>query len=144
MKKPRSGVETASEATCPIPFARKSTMKKLRYPTASRQTRYPSDEQQPSQPKFRKPRVGKSTVVVSEAGPSCPRCGVTTQVRTHAQIGPKQLRQPFYYKRWFRCTYDDCITTNIMDPQYIHWNDNSSAQKLRALMNRRGQNNGRR
>jgi hypothetical protein len=94
--------------------------------------------------KFLKPRVGKPTIVVSEAGPSCPRCGMTTQVRTHAQIGPTQLRQPFYYKRWFRCTNDNCITTNIMDPQYIQWNDNSSSQKQRTLMNRWGRNNGRR
>ena len=95
-------------------------MKNIPSPGASRQLSHPSNEHQP--------RIGKSTVVVSESGPGCPRCGRPTQVRTHAQIGPKQLRQPYYFEKWFRCTHRDCITTQIMDPQYIHWNDNERAR----------------
>jgi hypothetical protein len=68
-----------------------------------------------------------STVVLGSFGPECPRCGRATEVRAHAKIGPKQLQQPFYYKRWFYCTHEDCITKNIMLEEYKHWNDNEQA-----------------
>jgi hypothetical protein len=117
-------------------------MKDIPHPGASRQTQLnPPDEQQPSQTKFPK-RRGR-TVVVGDSGPSCPRCGRATEVITHAQIRPKQLRQPFYYERWFRCTHDDCITTNIMLEEDKHWNDNERARKLQMRINRWRQNYGR-
>jgi hypothetical protein len=129
-------------------------MKTIPSPGASRQLPHPSNEHQPSQIPNLKTRVGKpkrkqlrgrrkSTVVVSKSGPGCPRCHRPTQVRTHAKIGPKQLRQPYYFEKWFRCTHRDCITTQIMDPQYIHWNDNERARKLQMRMNRSRQSYGR-
>jgi hypothetical protein len=61
---------------------------------------------------------------------------------THAQIGPKQLEQPYYYERWFRCTNDDCITENIMSEEYKHWNDNERARELQLKLKRSRQNHG--
>ena len=47
-------------------------------------------------------------VVLNERGPGCPRCGRPMQVREHDRIREKQLRQPFYYSRWFRCMHKGC------------------------------------
>jgi hypothetical protein len=60
--------------------------------------------------------------VIGKGGPPCPRCGKATQVRTHLSIGRKQLRQPYFYSRWFKCTNKKCRTTLIMPPEYIVWN----------------------
>jgi hypothetical protein len=48
--------------------------------------------------KMKKTRHGK-VLVLRESGPPCPRCKQATQVREHAAITEKQLRQPFYYLR---------------------------------------------
>jgi hypothetical protein len=115
-------------------------MKDIPYPGTSRQAQLDPPDEQPSQKRFHKKR---RTVVIGDSGPSCPRCGRATKVITHAQIGPKQLRQPFYFERWFRCTHDDCITTNIMDEKYKRWNSNERARKLQMRINRSRQNYGR-
>jgi hypothetical protein len=60
--------------------------------------------------------------VIGKGGPPCPRCGKATQVRTHRSIRRKQLRQPYYYSRWFKCINKKCRTTLIMPPEYIVWN----------------------
>jgi hypothetical protein len=111
-------------------------MKKISHPGASRQLAHSSTAKRNN--KSGK-RVGKSTIVISKSGPSCPRCRRPTQVRTHAQVGPKQLRQPYYFKRWYFCTNYDCRTTLIMEEQDKKWNDNARARKLQKLMNRRGE-----
>jgi hypothetical protein len=54
-----------------------------------------------------------SFVVVAENGPACPRCGRPMQVREHDRIREKQLQQPFYYSRWFRCMHKNCKTTIV-------------------------------
>jgi hypothetical protein len=116
-------------------------MKDIPYPGASRQTQLdPPDEQQPSPTRLLKKR--RRTVVLGSFGPGCPRCGRATKVIRHAQIGPKQLRQPFYFERWFRCTNNNCRTKNIMDPKYRRWNDNERARELQMRMNRSRQNYG--
>jgi hypothetical protein len=59
--------------------------------------------------------------VVGYDGPNCPRCGRFTEIREHREIRPKQLKQPFYYARWFYCVNTDCQTTLIMQDQYRVW-----------------------
>jgi hypothetical protein len=55
----------------------------------------------------------KISVVIDACDAPCPRCGRRMQSRKHNFIGPKQLRQPFYFTRWFCCTYGDCRTTIV-------------------------------
>jgi hypothetical protein len=64
-------------------------------------------------------------------GPPCPRCREATQVRKHAKIGSKQLRQPFYYRWWFCCVNKNCRTKLIMPPEAKVWN-NGGASSERA------------
>jgi hypothetical protein len=52
-----------------------------------------------------------------------PRCGQRTQVRAHREITEKQLRQPFYYSRWFVCTNPRCRTTLIMPERFKVFRD---------------------
>jgi hypothetical protein len=40
------------------------------------------------------------------------------EIHEHNSVGDKQLRQPFYYKRWFRCTNKSCKTTLVMPERY--------------------------
>jgi hypothetical protein len=77
----------------------------------------------------------KSVAVAGEYGSPCHRCGEVTQVRTHKEIGERQLlRQPFYYRRWYLCVNPKCPTTMIMPEEHQVWNDNAAAQELRAKM----------
>jgi hypothetical protein len=62
-------------------------------------------------------------IIIKGRGPGCPRCGRPTQIREHDRIRPKQLRQPFYYERWFYCTHKRCKTTLYMLDAYKVWND---------------------
>jgi hypothetical protein len=71
--------------------------------------------------------------VVSNHGPGCPSCGRPTQIRVHDRIRPKHLRQPYFYERWFRCTYKDCKTTLYMQEKYKIWNDNARARQLQRF-----------
>ena len=61
-------------------------------------------------------------IVITENGPACPRCGRPMQVREHDRIRPKQLRQPYYFKRWFYCTNRRCKTTTVMREEFKVWN----------------------
>ena len=67
--------------------------------------------------KIRKSRFGK-VIVVNEKGPRCSRCGMPTEVREHAVLRERQLRAPFYYARWYRCTTPTCNTTLIMPEEF--------------------------
>jgi hypothetical protein len=51
---------------------------------------------------------------------------VPTEIREHDGVGEKQLRQPFYYRRWFCCTNKDCKTTMIMPERYKVMNPGGS------------------
>jgi hypothetical protein len=62
-------------------------------------------------------------------GPPCPRCNEPTQVRKHAKIGSKQLRQPFYYARWYYCVNRKCRATLIMPPEFKVWNNDALASE---------------
>jgi hypothetical protein len=59
-----------------------------------------------------------SRVVDGELGDACPRCGHATEVREHKEITDRQLRQPYYFARWFHCTNVRCRTTLIMPDRY--------------------------
>ena len=64
----------------------------------------------------------KTYIIVSENGPPCPRCRRHMQVREHDRIREKQLRQPFYYSRWFRCMHKGCKTTIVHREEFKVWN----------------------
>jgi hypothetical protein len=68
-----------------------------------------------------------SYIVISEAGPACPRCGRPLQVREHGRIRAKQLRQPYYYSRWFCCTHSDCKTTTVTRDDFKVWSNPTDA-----------------
>jgi hypothetical protein len=55
------------------------------------------------------------------------------EVRQHKHIGVRQRRQPFFYSRWYRCSHTDCRTREVMPPEFIVWNDNPAAHRLRRL-----------
>jgi hypothetical protein len=57
-------------------------------------------------------------VAIGLDGPKCPRCNKPTQIRQHQRIGPKQLRRPFYFRRWFFCMNMDCRTTLVMRDEF--------------------------
>jgi hypothetical protein len=65
-----------------------------------------------------KGKAGPKTVVVGKNGDPCPRCGCLTEIRQHKHVGPKQLRQPFYYSRWYYCMNPSCRTNQIMPEQF--------------------------
>jgi hypothetical protein len=73
------------------------------------------------------------SATIDLAGPPCPRCKRAMEVREHDRVREKHLRQPYYYRRWYRCRYADCRTTLVMPPQFIVWNNNPAAQQLRRL-----------
>ncbi len=56
-------------------------------------------------------------IVVTEDGPPCPRCRRPMQVREHAQITDKHLRQPWYFARWYFCRHRDCQTWQVMQEE---------------------------
>lgn len=66
-------------------------------------------------------------------GDPCPRCGFPTEIREHDKVREKQLRQPFYYTRWFYCHNRQCRTTLIMPKEFIVWNDPTEAEQARRL-----------
>ena len=70
--------------------------------------------------------------IIAGDGIPCPRCGRPTQIREHKAVKPKQLRQPFYYARWFYCLHEDCQTRQIMRDEDMVWNDNEAARWLKA------------
>jgi hypothetical protein len=55
------------------------------------------------------------------------------EVREHARLREKQARGPYHYARWYSCKYADCRTTLVMPPEFIVWNDNPAAERLRRL-----------
>lgn len=56
--------------------------------------------------------------IIDGAGVACPRCGRRTQIREHVKITERELRQPFYFSRWFNCTNPHCRTTIFMLEEY--------------------------
>jgi hypothetical protein len=67
-------------------------------------------------------RKHKSYVVIDGNGEPCPRCGGPTQIREHEQVTARQLRQPYYYSRWYYCVDQHCPTTMIMPEAFKVWN----------------------
>jgi hypothetical protein len=57
-------------------------------------------------------------VVLGRDGVPCPRCGLPTEVRAHHEITEKQLRQPYYFSRWFYCRNPNCVVTSHMSEMY--------------------------
>jgi hypothetical protein len=53
------------------------------------------------------------------------------QVREHDRIRAKQLRQPFYYSRWFYCTHKSCRTTTVMFDEFKVYSDQE--RRLEAI-----------
>lgn len=63
-------------------------------------------------------------------GPPCPRCKHATAVREHPAITEKQLRQPFYYSRWYICRNPACKTTTIMPEEFRVYRDDDTRRKF--------------
>jgi hypothetical protein len=63
-------------------------------------------------------KANRNTIVVGNDGPPCHRCGCATEIREHKVIGPKELRRPFYYSRWYNCANRACRTNLIMPDQF--------------------------
>jgi hypothetical protein len=80
-----------------------------------------------------KETAARKYVIVSNDGPPCPRCRRPMEVREHDQIREKQLRQPYYYSRWFNCRHRDCRTTLCMWDEFKVWNDNQEGEQTRRL-----------
>jgi hypothetical protein len=73
----------------------------------------------PTRQQHHKPKNGNGkTIVIPGDGNPCPRCGMPMEIREHNGIGHKQLRQPYYYTRWFYCTNKSCKTTLVMPERY--------------------------
>ena len=75
----------------------------------------------------------KTYIIVSENGPPCPRCGQHMHVREHDLIREKQLRQPYYYSRWYHCSHRSCKTTLVMPEEYMVWNEEQGSELARRL-----------
>jgi hypothetical protein len=69
----------------------------------------------------------KDYVVVGNDGDACPTCGRSTEIREHAAITQKQLRQQCYYSRWLVCTNPSCHEKRVLPERYIVWNSHTSA-----------------
>jgi hypothetical protein len=59
---------------------------------------------------------------VEGRGDKCPRCGRFTIIKEHIEITVTELRQRYYFRRWFVCANRQCDTTMIMPPRFIVWN----------------------
>jgi hypothetical protein len=55
---------------------------------------------------------------LSADGPPCPRCKQPTEVREHIEVTAKELAQPYYYSRWYRCANSRCRTGLIMPHEF--------------------------
>jgi hypothetical protein len=60
----------------------------------------------------------KNRTKLGERGPRCPRCGIRMAVFQHAKIGEKQLKQRYYYSKWFRCFNRECKTTIVHQDRF--------------------------
>jgi len=75
-------------------------------------------------------------VVVAGNGPPCPGCGRATQIREHDRIRSKQLRAPFYFRRWFCCVHNDGKTTIVLRDEFKVVNKRISKAIRRAQVRR--------
>ena len=62
-------------------------------------------------------KKNKSYIIVRNDDVRC-RCGVLAQAREHRELTTKQLRQPFYFSKWFNCLNQSCKTTIFMKDEY--------------------------
>jgi hypothetical protein len=106
-----------------------------------RAARWLNRPQQPTRQQQHKPKSGNGkAIVIPGDGDACPRCGVPMEIREHNGIGDKQLRQPFYYARWFYCMNKNCKTTVVTSERYKvmnpvvrrdTWRDNAKPTVMR-------------
>jgi hypothetical protein len=75
--------------------------------------------------------MGKKYNIVPSDGTTCPRCGVVAETRQHPVITEKQLKQPFYYRRWYNCKNEKCITTTFMLDDWKVVNKNGAAREMK-------------
>ena len=68
------------------------------------------------------PKYVSNAVVVPGDGEPCPRCGQMMQTFEHREIGPRQRRAAFYYRRWFRCCNISCRTNVVTRAEDRVWN----------------------
>jgi hypothetical protein len=76
--------------------------------------------------------MAKKYRVIEPDGTTCPRCDSVAETRVHAAITEKQLKQPFYYKRWYVCLNEHCKTNIFMLDDWKVKNKNGAALELEA------------
>ncbi len=62
-------------------------------------------------------------VIVPGDGPPCPRCRRPMQIREHRHVTAHLARKPYYFRRWYYCTYQDCKTEFVMPNEFKVFND---------------------
>ena len=72
----------------------------------------------------------RRTRIVPGKGIACPRCGRPTQIHEHANIGVKQRRQRYYFRRWFCCPHENCKTKLVMRDEFKVMNDHELDNSL--------------
>jgi hypothetical protein len=76
--------------------------------------------------------MGKKYNIVPSDGTVCPRCNEVAETRQHPVITEKQLKQPFYYRRWYNCKNENCKTTTFMLEGWKVKNKNAAALEFDA------------
>lgn len=74
-------------------------------------------------------KIKKIRIVENTDGETCRTCGEIAEAREHNGISEKQLRQPFYYSRWYNCKNKDCRTTIFMVEKYKVLNEGVRQRK---------------
>lgn len=77
--------------------------------------------------------MAKKYRVVSTSGEPCINCGKPTEVREHDVIRDKQLKQPYYFTRWFNCYNPNCNTTIFMKEEFKVWNNNKASKEFKLV-----------
>ncbi|MCW5697325.1 MAG: hypothetical protein KIS96_11420 [Bauldia sp.] len=52
------------------------------------------------------------------------------EIREHAKITDKHLRQAVHYTRWYCCTSGKCQTTLVMPPEFAVWRDGKPQRRI--------------
>lgn len=77
--------------------------------------------------------------VIGRNGIACPQCGRQMEIREHTYLTEKQLRQPYYFTRWFYCFYQDCPVKAHMQEEYKVWLDKKEQRAMSAYQEHKDQ-----
>lgn len=78
-------------------------------------------------------------ITLGTSGVCCPRCGRATEIREHKAIGPRDLRRPFFYSRWFYCANPRCKTSTVVLSEYRVFNvEPETERRMTAIVGQLG------